>query len=489
MQAILLAIIIAIVLIVGLTITVIVEKRWRKWRWWWWLKRRRQRQTGLVETPDVVPDGKLEPLQASETAAHHWRWLTIVLMLAVSLIEFVIAYYRGFDDHISGLSDSHWMEHGWTLVRLVSSWSFPYPLLIAILMATVGAIDWNRRRETLVWLMTILLIVMAAGLLLETLFRASAPSKAEGIEQAFVQRFPELIRNTIDAEFNPDIRNESPLQVISRDLMRKGLQRDLIITTSRLPIDTMSSIDLSDEQQRQQQQQAELVNGLPEDLYFYFHAVRTDKQDEIKPPVDRRFVPFKHNPDKLLDVVIGSSTIYPIFPSRVLENVVLGNEEKPSSTIKKLKIVDGGFIHNIPLEAASLWDASHIILIEASPVLQQSPPRHFWDNTVTAFGYLFSQAQRTDKLARGSAETFELRPTSRCEKQDVLPSCVGLESIPEPYMDTFDFSPSRAKNAFNSGRNDVKGKWHDDTATQKPLFVRVSGAPLFRELIPRPKAK
>jgi hypothetical protein len=59
-------------------------------------------------------------------------------------------------------------------------------------------------------------------------------------------------------------------------------------------------------------------------------------------------------------------------------------------------------------------------------------------------------------------------------------------------MDTFDFSPNRAKTAFESGRNDVNVRWQngiDDKATQKPLFVRVSGAPLFRELTPRPKAK
>jgi predicted acylesterase/phospholipase RssA/ABC-type phosphate/phosphonate transport system substrate-binding protein len=496
-QAGVLAIIIVLVLFVGWIITVIVEKRWNKWRRWRWLRRRMKLQRKVVKPP-VGEGGKIQMPQPLETAAHHWRWLTIVLMLGISLLEFVIANYRGFDDSISGLSDSHWMEHGWTLVRLVSSWSFPYPLVIAILMATVGAIDWNRRRETLVWFMTILLIVMAAGLMLETLFRASAPSKAEGIEQAFVQRFPELIRNTIDAEFNPVTSgDDSPLQGISRELMsRNGLQRDLIITTSRLPIDIMSSTDVSTTAE-DQQRQADMVNGLPEDLYFYFRAVRPDK-DEIKPPVDRRFVPFKYNSDKLLDVVIGSSTIYPIFPSRVLEDVVMGPEEnlpdeKPSSPpIKKLKIIDGGFIHNIPLEAASLWKASHIILIEASPVLQQSPPRNFWDNALTAFGYLFSQAQRTDKLARGSAETFELRPTSRCEKQDVLPSCGGSESIPEPDMDTFDFSPNRAKTAFESGRNDVNVRWQngiDDKATQKPLFVRVSGAPLFRELTPRPKAK
>jgi predicted acylesterase/phospholipase RssA/ABC-type phosphate/phosphonate transport system substrate-binding protein len=483
--------IIAVVLLVGGAI-----RLWFRWRW-------RKRQRALGGTSAAPANGEFKSWRDSESAAHHWRWLTIVLMLSVSILELVIANYRGFDHHISKLSDSHWVEHAWMLVTLVSSWSFPYPLAIAILMATVGVIvfhdfDWNHRRETVVWLMTILLIVMTAGLLLETLFRASAPSKAEGIEQAFAQKFPALIRNTIDPGFDPatGAANESPLQGISREFMlRNGLKRDLIITTSRLPIDIMSSADLSTFPESEQQRQAELVNGLPEDLYFYFRA---NNKDELKPPVDRRFVPFKHNPDKLLDVVIGSSTIYPIFPSRVLENVVLGNEDDGKEekmmmttppTIRKLKIIDGGFIHNIPLEAASLWKASHIILIEASPVLQQSAPRNFWDNALIAFGYLFSQAQRTDKLARGNAETFELRPTSRCEKQDVLPACVGVESIPEPYMDTFDFSPKLVQTAFDSGRSDVNTRWFDVKANQKPLFVRVSGSPLFRELIARPRGR
>jgi hypothetical protein len=94
-----------------------------------------------------------------------------------------------------------------------------------------------------------------------------------------------------------------------------------------------------------------------------------------------------------------------------------------------------------------------------------------------AFGFLFSQAQRSDKLARGGAETFELRPTSRCEKLNVLPSCTGSEHTPEPDMDTFDFSSDLIKNAFTMGEADV--------TNDMPLFVRVPGPPLFRNLTVR----
>jgi hypothetical protein len=265
-----------------------------------------------------------------------------------------------------------------------------------------------------------------------------------------------------------------------------ALQRDLIITTSRLPTD-LKSLSFLKLPAKEQQEQVDLVNGLQEDLYFYFRAKPKNEssaeKDPVKLPVDRRFVPFERNPKKLLDVVIGSSTIYPIFPSRVLSDVMIGNEDGTSQKeIRILKIVDGGFIHNIPIEAAGLWKASHIILIDASPHPQQTAPQNFLDNTMMAFGYLFSQAQRTDKLARGGAETFELRPTSRCEKADVELSCLGPEDVPEPNIDTFDFSDGLITRAFAAGRDDVNIGGRDPKADQKPLFVRVAGPPLFREL-------
>jgi predicted acylesterase/phospholipase RssA/ABC-type phosphate/phosphonate transport system substrate-binding protein len=410
---------------------------------------------------------------------HHWRKLTIVLMLTFSLVELVVATVSGVELLISKLSNSHWVEHIWMLVVLICNWSFPYPLIIGLIMALTGWIfwrtfEWNRHRKTFVWLLTVVLIFFAGALVLEGLFRTNAPSKALGIEQAFAQQIPALIQQTVNLGFTTPETNE-PLKNLSLSILNEAspmLQRDLVITTSRLPMTPAAD-------------GAALVNSLPPDLYFYF---RHNQDEELKPPLDKRFVPFKYNRDKLLDVVIGSSTIYPIFPSRILRDVVLGNEEVSlvENRVKKMNIIDGGYIHNIPMEAAGLWKASHIILIEASPQPQESEPRHFWDNALMAFSYLFSQAQRSDKLARGKAETFELRPTSKCEKQDVRTACPGKDNPPEPDMDTFDFSRHLVNDAFEAGQTDVRGlppgiKLPPDFQPA-PLFERVSGPPNFREL-------
>ncbi|HXQ71878.1 MAG TPA: hypothetical protein VN844_15390, partial [Pyrinomonadaceae bacterium] len=412
---------------------------------------------------------------------HHWRLLTVVLMIGVSLLEIFIAKCPGLDKLVTGTVENHWIDHGWMLVTLICNWSFPYPLLIGLFIAAVGAVvwrsfDWTTRRPYLVWAMSILFVVGATGLVMETFFRASAPSKATGIEDAFAEKFPILIQKTTDPHFviAPGQHSECVLRQISQKLMDPNepmLQRDLVITTSRLPIDQSDKVD---------QKQAELVNGLHDDLYFYFRA-NNDK--ELKPPLDRRFIPLKRNTDKLLDVVIGSSTIYPIFPSRVLTSVQLGNEEKELEKVDRMSIVDGGYIHNIPIEAAVKWKATHIILIEASPSPTQSAPKDFWDHSMTAFGYLFTQAQLTDKLVRGATETFELRPTSFCEKQDTLPSCVGQSNTPDPNMDTFDFSLPLVTNAFLRGSEDVAG----NGTSLKPLFQRVPGPPLFRTVAETPR--
>lgn len=406
---------------------------------------------------------------AKEDDLRRWRRLTIVLMLAVSLLELFIAKSTGLEDRISRLSDSHWIEHGWMLLVLVCNFAFPYPLLIGILMALIGTVlwrsfDWGQRREPLVWLMTSILLATGALLLLDALFRGGSLSKFEGIEEAFVEKVPALIRNTIRPDFpsSQSGATSGRLEDVSRQIMRENsplMQRDLIITTSRLPI-LETAID------------AEVINGLPDDLYFYFRANHDEK---LAPPLDSRFVPFKYNPEKVLDVVIGSSTIYPIFPSRKLSNVRFGTDEAMSKeTAKELRIVDGGFIHNIPLQAATLWKASHIISIEASPIPRQVQPEHFWDNAMTAFNYLFTQAQRTDQLSRGGAETFELRPTSLCDKGGRLPPCETKDDIPNPNMDTFDFSPDLVKEAFEAGMGDVTSK--------TPLFIRIPGPPMFRSV-------
>jgi predicted acylesterase/phospholipase RssA len=145
-------------------------------------------------------------------------------------------------------------------------------------------------------------------------------------------------------------------------------------------------------------------------------------------------------------VVIGSSSIYPIFPSRRLDGV--GD------------IVDGGFAHNSPIEAAWMWKATHIILIEASPRPATRKESHLWQNAQNAFNHLYYQAQLSDLRLHGKVEMFILRPEEGTEE--------------EPGMCTFDFNPKAIKGAIDQGELDASGI--------KPRFERVHGEPVFEEI-------
>lgn len=395
----------------------------------------------------------------------HWRRVTIVLMLLFGLVEAVIAIMRPLGNLIEHASFNHWIEHLWTLVTIICVWTFPYPFLIALVVVLVGSwikpdFDWDKRRERAVLWTSILLIFFSGVLVLQLFFKEGSPSESTGIEQAFAQEIPKLVRNTVAPSFTPNATpGKTDLQSLSEQLLaEKLLKRDLIITTSRLPAS--------------EDKEPLPVNALPDDLYFYGHS---STANYFPSPPDKRFVPLDYNRDKLLDVIIGSSTIYPIFAPRPLSKVWLGNDSsKSAESIAEMRIIDGGFIHNIPIDAARSWKATHIIVIDASPTPQQRAPRYLWDNLVMAFGYLFKQAQTADSVAR--AGTFELRPTSQCEKLNIKPVCTDRDGAPEPDMDTFDFSDDAASRAFGDGRNDIN--------SVVPLFVRVPGAPAFRDVTP-----
>src|SRR5262249_36969575 len=64
-------------------------------------------------------------------------------------------------------------------------------------------------------------------------------------------------------------------------------------------------------------------------------------------------------PKLLLRVVRGSGTIYPGFPPVTIRDFPANDHS--------VRLIDGGFAHNSPVEAAVQWGATHIILIEASP--------------------------------------------------------------------------------------------------------------------------
>ena len=110
-------------------------------------------------------------------------------------------------------------------------------------------------------------------------------------------------------------------------------------------------------------------------------------------------------------------------------------------------IIDGGFVHNSPIEAAVKLEATHIIMIEASPEYSQSKEVNLLSNSVTAFNHLFTQAQLLDARSRRQAEIFTLRPHQ------------------DPFLCTMDFGRNYIIEAMTCGGNDAK-----DMTT--PRFVR-----------------
>ena len=379
-------------------------------------------------------------------------------MLIISSIEILIA--RGVSlSQWPAILKSHVISHIWLVFLMICTMAYPWPLVLGLLMVASGIrgrlnIDWHSRRIWLVRMLAMLVVVFALILVLTSLWKDRSPSNSAQIEKAFIQKVPamlEVLHPGFKKRYNnADLSNIS--KAISSD--PSLLKRNLIITVSNLP--------LSDTSEESDDPQLVPANELPEDLYFYF------KSPQVKwppPPVERRFINFQENPDKLLDVVIGSGTIYPLFPSRELRSINLGQQKRTP----KLKVIDGGFIHNSPVGAAVEWGATHIISIEASPLPKPFDPQDTFDNSLVAFNYIMAQAQRSDAGSRGQVEIFELRPRSECEKKNLERGC---NRDPEPNMDTFDFDPDIVSDAFNAGQEDVR--------TDMPLFWRVPGPPRFR---------
>lgn len=132
--------------------------------------------------------------------------------------------------------------------------------------------------------------------------------------------------------------------------------------------------------------------------------------------------------ENLVDLLVGSGTIFPIFPARNLP------EDKNN---QGLFVIDGGFAHNIPIEAAVDWGATHIIAIEASPIEDLSPKTSLLDNLHVAFDHLFAQAQLSDVRSRSGVEIYTLQPQ-------------------KTILNTFEFIPAFVTTAVETGRTDTK---------------------------------
>ena len=276
----------------------------------------------------------------------------------------------------------------------------------------------------IVLMATILLsVILPVFALYRIFFSEKSLFVSEGIVDKMSVEIPRLLGSKVTSGSLPEI---------SRDIIEKQLiRRDLVITGSI--IQTSAASPLTDT-----------------DLYFIYRA-GPDPTLPQKLLKDNRFVSLR-DPDNasiLLDAVIGSGSIFPAFEPRQLSGV---KRIMDKDVTKDVAIIDGGFVHNSPIEAAVKLDATHIIVIEASPASQPKEEINLLNNSVAAFNHLFTQAQLLDARSRRQAEIYTLQPSS--------PAADGA-----PFLCTLDFGKNFIDRAV---------KWGNDDAgdTQTPRFVR-----------------
>ena len=273
----------------------------------------------------------------------------------------------------------------------------------------------------IVLMATILLaVILPVFALYRIFFSEKSLFVSEGIVDKMSVEIPRLLGSKVTSGSLPEI---------SRDIIQNQLiKRDLVITGSMISASTQPDTD----------------------LYFIYKA-GPDPSLPQKLQKDNRFVSLR-DPDNasiLLDAVIGSGSIFPAFEPRQLSGL---KRIMDKDVTKDVAIIDGGFVHNSPIEAAVKLDATHIIVIEASPASQPKEEINLLNNSIAAFNHLFTQAQLLDARSRRQAEIYTLQPSS--------PASDGA-----PFLCTLDFGKNFIDRAV---------KWGNDDAAdiKTPRFVR-----------------
>ena len=226
------------------------------------------------------------------------------------------------------------------------------------------------------------------------------------------------------------------LEQLSENLISQGLvKRDLVLTATAISKNRSS---------------------LPSDLYFFFAA----NEDQPQPRYGTRGIDMQRHPEQLLNIVLGSSSIYPVFPAHELFDVPNQGD--------RIELVDGGFAHNAPLEAAVLWGATHVVLIDAAPA-QLRDGTNLADSMLRGFGHLFQQSQLSDKRSKDAVMVFT------------------LESRFEPKLCVLDFANVLVEQGIYHGRQDViRALRHQDNFPPDqllPPFIVTYGQPRFEDIV------
>jgi predicted acylesterase/phospholipase RssA/ABC-type phosphate/phosphonate transport system substrate-binding protein len=272
--------------------------------------------------------------------------------------------------------------------------------------------------------------------LVMTLWFEETISTGRGMERTLDEKYPPLIDRYLELIHQPPLTAEDStratarIQSASRQIIERGLlARDLVITGSCL---------------RQSSQQ------LPPDLYFYAPA---DPRQTVT-AFGERGISLIETPQILFDVILGSGSIFPVFPARRIDDVPRAGEY--------IELVDGGYAHNSPIEAAVLWGATHIILIDVMSY-SRAESGNFARNVMSSVQHLHQQAQLLDARARGKVDIFTLAPQP-------------------PHLCVIDFADNLIAPSIDRGYHDAT----IDAAISPPRFRKELGKPVFTDVPPGP---
>jgi predicted acylesterase/phospholipase RssA len=349
------------------------------------------------------------------------------------------------------LGGNHTWHHLWLIVSYGAPWTGWFLMaggLIALLL------QWRlaqrqkhlaiRRRVSGYFFLTTLL-GLPLLLLWSLFFLDKTLSGSDGIENVLIHKCTWIIDRQLERQGLPPLKQETAgtskerLAGLSKQIIERGLlQRDLTMTGSCL---------------------LKTSKDLPSDLYFFapcpgdgplliVAGVAAYKEG---PRFGEQGVDLTDHADMLLDVMMGSGAAFPIFPPRLLEDF-----PKPGD---RIELVDGGFAHNSPLEAADHWGATHIVLVEAFLEGRVSG-KNLLQNAGGAVEHLWLQAQQVDARTHGKVIIYSLRPQP-------------------PHVCLLDFADNLIQKSVDKGYREARGEIPGSKLIGQPRFRKELGEPHF----------
>ena len=353
------------------------------------------------------------------------RWVTepqkrpvrvAICLILLAILQIAVGHTGRTPWH--WLGPNHLLHHLWLWATFGIRWSAWCLLGLGLLILLIqnrmaGHGNYLQIRSRLVlWLLAAGLLGLPLLQAPTLLFHEATLSDGSGIQHVLAQKYPWMINQKLAREgvpplvLDPSLNDTDLLPAISRQIFERHLlRRDLVFTGSCL---------------------SQTTSDLPSDLYFY---AASDSQ-RSGPRYGTRGVSLPDQSSLLLDVVMGSGSIYPIFPARPLKNFPHPGQQ--------VELVDGGFAHNSPTEAAILWGATHMVLIQASPE-ERSQRGNLLQNFGDAFNHLYNQAQLLDAHSKERVVVFTLAPEA-------------------PHLCVIDFADTLIRASIEKGYREAMGE-------------------------------